>query len=225
MTLRYVYSGVTAVAIAGGLMTGMASAQQRDGGLLPPQESGMVTVTGCLVRGNQVKDGDSDKYVLANPKTGPMASAPAQTCSVEAGATAVQLDNPEKGNINQAMLGRFVEISGRLERETSGDNILRELDVETARLLPFEAPRAAAEPAPEPAAPPPAAQAAAPEPEPAPQAAAPEPSRAPAPVATTGQAAADLPDTASPAPLAGLIGLFACAGGLMLRSVRSRQRR
>jgi hypothetical protein len=76
-----------------------------------------------------------------------------------------------------------------------------------ARLLPVETPRAAAEPAP--VFEPPAAQVAA-EPEPA----------APAPVATSGQA--DLPATASFAPLAGLIGLFACGGGLMLRSLRRR---
>ena len=213
MTLRYVYSGV--VAIACGLAIGAASAQQlgRDGGLLPAEESGMVTVTGCLVRGDQIRGGDDDKYVLANPKAGPMASAPGETCTADADATAVQLDNPDKGNVNDTMLGRWVEISGRLERETSNDDILRELDVMSARLLPVEAPRAAAEPAPEPVFEPPAAQVAA-EPEPEPEPA------APAPVATSGQA--DLPATASFAPLAGLIGLFASGGGLMLRSLRRR---
>jgi hypothetical protein len=228
MALRYLRSGVVAAVIAGGATAGLASAQQRDGGLLPPGESGMVTVAGCLVRGNQVRDGDSDKFVLANPKTGPMSNAPAETCTVEASANAVQLDNPEKGNVNESMLGRWVEISGRLEKETSTDNILRELDVTSARLLPFEAPRAAAaEPAPEPAAanqapePAPAPQAAAPEPSPAPQAAAPAQPAPPAPVATSGQAG--LPDTASVGPLTGLIGLFACSAGMVLRSFRSRR--
>lgn len=214
MTLRYVYGGAAAVALVWGLTLGAASAQQlgRDGGLLPPEESGTVTVAGCLMRGDQIRGGDDDKYVLANLSKEPMAHAPAQTCSADANATAVQLDNPDDGNINDTMLGRWVEISGRLERETSNDDILRELDVMSARLLPVETPRAAAEPEPEPVFEPPAAQVAA-EPEPAPA--------APAPVATSGQA--DLPATASFAPLAGLIGVFACGGGLMLRSLRRRR--
>jgi hypothetical protein len=157
------------------------------------------------MRGDQIRGGDDDKYVLANLSKEPMANAPAQTCSADPDATAIQLDDPEDGNIDDTMLGRWVEISGRLERETSDDDILRELDVMAARLLPVETPRAAAEPAP--VFEPPAAQV---EPEPA----------APAPVATSGQA--DLPATASFAPLAGLIGLFACGGGLALRSLRRR---
>ena len=210
MTVRYVYSGVAAVAIACGVTIGAASAQQlgRDGGLLPAEESGMVTVAGCLMRGDQIRGGDDDKYVLANPKSGSFASAPSETCSAAADATAVQLDNPKKGNVDDTMLGRYVEISGRLEKETSNDDILRELDVITARLLPVDAPRAAAEPAP---APEPEVIAAAPEP-------APEAAPEPAPVATSGQ----LPTTASFGPLVGLLGLLACGGGLALRSFRAR---
>ena len=212
MTVRYV-KGVAAVAIACGFTIGAASAQQlgRDGGLLPAEESGMVTVAGCLMRGDQIRGGDDDKYVLANVRKEQITSVPEQTCSADADATAVQLDNPKKGNVDDTMLGRWVEISGRLERETSNDDILRELDVVSARLLPVDAPRAAAEPAP---APEPEVIAAAPEPEPAPQAA-PEPT----PVATSGQ----LPTTASFGPLAGLLGLFACGGGLVLRSFRTRR--
>ena len=117
MTLRYLRNGVTATVIGCGVMIGLASAQQRgrDGGLLPPSESGMVTVAGCLMRGDQVRDGDDDKFVLADLRTGPVASVPSQTCTADAGATAVQLDNPRKGNIDESMLGRWVEISGRLE--------------------------------------------------------------------------------------------------------------
>ncbi len=209
MTVRYVYNGVAAVAIVCGFTIGTASAQQlgRDGGLLPPEESGMVTVAGCLLRGDQIRGGDDDKYVLANVRKEQITSVPEQTCSADAGANAVQLDNPKKGNVDDTMLGRWVEISGRLERETSNDDILRELDVLAARLLPVDAPRAAAEPAPAPEPAP--VIAAAPEPEPAPE---------PAPVATSGQ----LPTTSSFGPLAGLIGLFACGGALALRSFRAR---
>jgi hypothetical protein len=212
MALRYFSGSVTVVAIAFGLMIGPAYSQQRDGGLLPPEQSGIVTVAGCLMRGDQVSGGDEDKYVLANLHQGPIADVPEQACTADAGATAVQLDNPKKGNIDESMLGRWVEVSGRLEKETSTDNILRELDVATARLLP-EAPRAVAVARPEP------------QPEPQPVAIAiPELSPEPVPVATSGQAVADLPKTAGSAPLFALLGLFAVAGSLGLRSLRTRQR-
>ena len=195
--------------IAGGVPVGLAYAQQRDGGLLPLRESGMVTVAGCLMRGDQVRGGDDDKFVLANLHTG-IANVPEHTCTANADATAVQLDNPKKGNVNDSMLGRWVEVHGRLEKETSTDDILRELDVDSARLLPVVIPSRAAAPVFEPSPEPPAFQAAAP-----------EPIAEPVPVATSGQEA--LPKTASPVPLAGLLGLFACAGGLVLRSFRSQQ--
>ena len=208
MALRYLRGGVTTAAIAFGLMIGPANAQQRDGGLLPLHESGTVTVAGCLLRGDQVSGGDKDKYVLANLQN--IANAPEQTCTADPGATAVQLDNPRKGNIDESMLGKWVEVSGRLEKETSTDNILRELDVHAARLLPVEAPRIAAVPEPEP------------EPQAVAQPAAPEPSPEPVPVATSGQA--DLPKTASSTPIIAMLGLFAFAGSLGLRSLRTRQR-
>ena len=207
MSLRYVVGGVAAVAIVCSLTIGPAIAQQRDGGLLPLKESGIVTVAGCLMRGDQISGGDKDKYVLANLHPGPVADVPEQACTADAGATAVQLDNPKKGSIDESMLGRWVEVNGRLEKEESTDNILRELDVHAARLLP-ERPRPVA--------------VAEPEPEPVAEAIAPEPSPAPVPVATSGQA--DLPKTASPAPLIGMLGLFACAGSLAVRSFRTRQR-
>ena len=127
MTLRYLRNGMIALVIAGGV-PGLAYAQQRDGGLLPLSQSGLVTVAGCLMRGDQVRGGDEDKFVLANLQTG-IATVPEHTCTADAGATAVQLDNPKKGNVNDSMLGRWVEVHGRLERETSTDDILRELDV------------------------------------------------------------------------------------------------
>jgi hypothetical protein len=213
MTLRYVYSGLTALTFACVVPVGFAYAQAADGGILPTNESGVVTVAGCLVRGDQIFGGDDDKYVLANPTRGPVEAVSSDRCTADSNANAVQLDNPAKGNVDDSMLGRYVEINGRLEKETSRQleiregkrRILRELDVYSARLLPVEAPpRAAAAP------------------EPAPVAAAPEPFPEPAPVATSGQAPApDLPKTASFGPVAGLLGLLACAAGIALRSFRS----
>jgi hypothetical protein len=163
------------------------------------------------MRGDQISGGDKDKFVLANPTSGSVASAAEASCTAESGANAVQLDNPRKGNIDESMLGKMVQISGRLEKETSHDNILRELDVESASLVPV-AQRAEAAPAPSPE-PAPAAV----EPSPAPEAAA-----APTPVATSGQE--PLPKTAGEGPTVALLGLLALAAGLALRTIPANQR-
>jgi hypothetical protein len=211
MTLRYVRSAVAMVALACSGITGPAYAQLRDGGILPPGETGLVTVAGCLVRANQVRGGQDDKYVLANPRKGPVANVTASACTADPAANALTLDNPE-GRINESMLGRWVEISGRLEKEnTTNPDTLRELDVNSARLVTVAAPRAEA----------------APTAEPAPQAASPQPAAPPArdTAATSGRAAEGiLPQTASYGPAGGLVGLMALAASLVLRTFRSTER-
>jgi len=190
-----------------------AYAQRRDGNLLPQDKSGQVTAVGCLVKGDAVRGGKKDKYVLARPKKGPVASVPEATCTVDPGADALTLDNPEKAKMTDAMVGHWMQITGRLESETdkNPDN-LRELDVATAKMVPVVVPRPAA--------------AASPAPEPAP---APAARPTPAPVATSAPAAPPpeprkLPKTASQLPAIGLAGLLLLAAGLMLRSFRLRQR-
>ena len=215
MTHKYLFGATVAVFAFGVVTVGPAYAQRRDGGLLPQETSGDVTAVGCLVRGTAVKGGPKDKYALARVKKGPVASVPEATCTVEPGADALTVDNPEKGKITDAALGRWVEITGRLERETDKDpDNLRELDVATFKLVPvvIPTPPAAAPPAPAP-------RAAAPAPAPAPRAAEP---MAPAPAPTPEPK--KLPKTASPVPAVGLAGLFSLAAGLMLRSFRLRQR-
>ena len=96
---------------------------------------------GCLVRGDAVRGGKKDKYVLARPKKGPVASVPEATCTADPGADALTLDNPEKAKMTDSMLGHWMEISGRLESETdkNPDN-LRELDVLSAKMVPVVVP-------------------------------------------------------------------------------------
>ena len=203
--------GATVVVFAFGVVTvGPAYAQQRrDGGLLPQENSGQVTAVGCLVRGTAVRGGKKDKYALARPRKGPVASVPEATCTADPGADALTIDNPEKGKITDAALGRWVEIGGRLERETDKDpDNLRELDVASFRLVPVVIPPAPATATA--AAPPPAPRA--PEPTPA-AAAAPPPPETP-----------KLPRTASPIPAIGLAGLLSLTAGLTLRSFRLRRR-
>ena len=213
MKLHHVY-GATVVVFAFGVVTvGPAYAQRRDGSLLPQDQSGDVTTVGCLVRGSQVKGGNKDQYALARPRKGPVASVPEATCTADPGADALELDNTNRG-VTDAMLGRWVQVSGRLESETSKDpDNLRELDVASIRLVPVVPPKTAAAPTPAPAAAPPAA--------PPPAARAPEPT--PAPAATTSEPRT-LPKTASPIPAVGLAGLLSLAMGFTLRSFRLRRR-
>jgi hypothetical protein len=199
---------MAAIALTCGVAVGPAYAQTRDGGLLPPEESGLITAAGCFLRGGH----DDKDFVLAQPKLGPVNSVPEATCSAAAGDNALKLHDTSKYGMNDSMLGHWVEINGRLEKETSSnpDN-LRELYVRSFRVLPVVPPQraAAVEPAPAPFIP-------APEPQP-------EAIAAPAPVATSGQAPAPLPKTAGEGPMAGLIGVLALAGCLLLRSFRSRE--
>ena len=106
MALHSLY-GATVVVVAFGMVTvEPAYAQRRDGNLLPQDQSGQVTAVGCLLKGNAVRGGKADKYVLARPKKGPVESVPEATCTAEPGADALTLDNPEKAKMTDAMLGK-----------------------------------------------------------------------------------------------------------------------
>jgi len=203
MVLRYVCGGMAAIALTCGVMTVRpAYAQLRDGGLLPPEHHGMVTAVGCFLRTE-----DGKKYILANPTPGPVNSVPEATCSAAAGDNALDLNDAADRGMNDSLIGHWVEIYGDLEKETSTnpDN-LRELEVKSFRVLPVVPPRRAEAPAPEP--------------QPIAQSFEPASAPAPEPVATSGQAPTPLPKTAGYGPTGALIGLFALAGSLLLRSFR-----
>ena len=119
MAFHKIY-GATVVVAAFGLVTvDPAYAQaRRDGNLLPQAQSGQVTAVGCLVKGDTIRGGKADKYVLARVKKGPIASVPEASCTAESGADALTVDNPEKASMKDSMLGKWVEITGRLEKET-----------------------------------------------------------------------------------------------------------
>lgn len=204
MTLRYMSGASIIVVLTWGLaMATPASAQ--NAALLPPEESAVITVTGCLQRGGN----DRDKFLLTSPRLGPVNNVTEATCDAAVDTRALELDDADDRGINETMVGRWIEISGRLEKETSTnpDN-LRELSVRSFRLIPVVPQRAEAAPAPLPA---PVAETPAPAPV------------LPAPVATTG-IEEPLPKTASPLAVIGLLGLLSVAGSFGFRAYRSRVR-
>jgi hypothetical protein len=206
MSARYLCSAITAALLTFGVDTtapALARAQQPT---ILPEEGGMITLVGCLQRG-----GKHDKYLLVDPRMGSVVSVPEATCAASGTEQAVELKDTSRHY--QSMLGRYVEITGRLERIESSDDPddLRELHVRSFREIPVVPPQIAA--APPPSEPPQVIQ---PEP-PAAQAtpAAPEER----PVATTGTAPApaSLPRTASASSLIGLVGLLSLGGAFALR--------
>src|SRR4030095_14738730 len=103
MTRQHVY-GATIIGFAFAVVSGgPAAAQRRDGSLLPQEQSGQVTAVGCLVRGDAVRGGQKDKYALARPRQGPVASVAEASCTAAPGADALMLDNPEKAKITDSM--------------------------------------------------------------------------------------------------------------------------
>ena len=214
MSLQHVHGAMVVVFVFGVVAVGPAYAQRRDGGLLPQDQEGQVTAVGCLLRGSAVRGGKKDKYVLARPRSGPVFSVPEATCTADAGADALDLDNTSKAGVNDALLGRWLEISGKLEKETSKnpDN-LRELAVAAFTLVPVVAPAPDAVPAPAAAAPAPAA-AAPPAAEPAPASEAPPaaaPAAATAPASETTTSGEETSSTGSSWLLIGGLGVVIIA--------------
>jgi hypothetical protein len=157
-------------------------------------------VAGCLQLGGK----HGDKYVLASPKLGPVENVPDGRCNATADDRTLEVKHTGHQGMNQSMIGHWVEINGRLEKETSSDlTNLRELYVRSFRLLPVVPRRAEAAPVAR-YQPPTIAPS-----EPAPA----------APVATAGVAEPEptLPKTASPLPGIGMFGLLSLAAALGLR--------
>jgi LPXTG-motif cell wall-anchored protein len=205
MSARYLCSAITGALLICGVNTVVPARVQAQQPTVLPEEGGMITLVGCLGRG-----GKHDKYLLVNPTIGSMVSVPDGTCTSTGAEQAVELKDTSRHY--QSMLGRYVEITGRLERTEGSDDPddLRELHVRSFREVPVVPPRIT-EAAP-PSAPPPVFE---PQP-PAPQAAAPAiPEEKP--VATTGTTPAPLPKTASGSSLIGFLGLLSLAGALGLR--------
>jgi hypothetical protein len=209
MTARYACRAIAAGLLACGAVAvtverGQAQAQET---AVLPAEGGAITLVGCFTRG-----GHHNRYVLAKPMAN-VGSVTEETCTASDSDQMIELKDTGKFHLRKAMVGRWVEITGRLERIESSDepDDLRELHVRSFRFPPVVVPRAA-EVIPPPEAPraftPPPAPAAAPAPAPEPAPAAEKP------VATTGTAPAPLPKTASPLPLIGSIGLLSLVSGL-----------
>ena len=209
MTVRYVCGALAAILLTCGLpVIAPANAQVHDANLLPPEESALITIVGCFQLGGK----HGDEFVLASPSLGPKTAVPEATCRAVPNDQALRLKHTKQYGMNESMLGRWIEVSGRLEKEESVDpENLREYYVRSFRMMPVIPP------------PPPRAEAA---PAPAPQVQyRPEPVTPPATTARVEEVEiVTLPRTASPLPAIGLLGLLSLGGGLVLRLFGSHER-
>ena len=202
MALRYVSGAFIAIMMIYGLAIPNTARAQ----LLPPEEHGVITVAGCLQLGGD----NGDKYVLANPRLGPIANVSDGKCDAAVDDSALRVKHTSDQGINESMLGHWIEINGRLEKETSDDPTnLRELYVRSFRMVPVLPPPVIVH-----------RESAAPPAQPEPQAFAAPPAPAEQPIGTTGT----LPQTASSVPAIGLLGLLSFAGAIGFRLHRSRAR-
>jgi hypothetical protein len=206
------------------------------------QQETPVTLVGCVMRETDYRKandsgrggplgtglGRGDEFVLVNATktaTGSDAAAAAGECSSAATrGQAYELSGSREKDLAQ-YVGRAVEINGMLKpaktetgpqeepRPTGGFDPLKqdlklfEVDVVSVREVPAAQSAAAAPPAAAPAAEPPAATAQPPAPAPAP----------PSQQVASAAPREDLPRTASPLPLTGLLGLLSLGTGLVLR--------
>jgi len=169
-----------------------------------PEKGGEVTLVGCFQRG--IVEHGKEKFVITSPTTEPVNSVTESTCS--ASGQMVRLHDLHRVGLDESMLGRWIEISGRLEGNDPYPEI-KEVHLKSFRVIPVVPPPVAAAPAPIPQI----AEAA----PVAPPYVAPAPVPAPAPVATTGTVRTELPKSGTQLPLVGLIGLVSLAAGLTLR--------
>ena len=190
-----------------------------------------ITLVGCLQRESDYRKehksgrggpvgtglGLKDEFVLVNASTAG-ANAEAPVCTGSATGEAYELTGKGEDDLKE-FVGRAVEITGILKpaklddtgKPTGGfDPLGQDLKLREVNVISFREFGSA--------------RAAAAEPAPAPESVVAQASPQAAPPQQTGTAGArqELPRTASPLPLSGLIGLLSFAGGLGLRFLRRR---
>jgi hypothetical protein len=202
MTRRHAAGAVSALLLAVGIVAIPATIGWAQSQTVLPEKGGPITVVGCFTSG-QIKS--HVKPVLTNATMEAVNSVTEATCT--GSGQPIKLQDLKQAGLDESMMGRWLEISGRLEGDHRSDAI-REIHVKSFRVIPVVVPPVAAAPAPEP---PPVAEAA-----PVAPYVAPTPAPEPAPVATTGEVRKVLPKSGTQLPLVGLIGFLSLAAGLTL---------
>jgi hypothetical protein len=243
MGIRQAWPAAASAVLLGTVMSAQSAAQTQTGATGQATDDTPITLIGCIQREADYRRthdlgrggaagtgaGRGNEYVLINAsRTSPTAAAPQASqadtdCSFEATAEAYELTGERERDL-EGLVGRIVQISGMLKEAdvepvgTSGaggtqptggfDPLGQDLRLHEVNVASFQEVTSARQA-------PSAAQ-------PAPPAARPAPAEQPRPTGTAG-AEEQLPRTASPLPVAGIIGLLSLGGAIGLRTLRRRQ--
>jgi len=213
MTTRHVRSALAASMLTFGMVALAPATGRAQNSTTLPDEGQMITLTGCFTQG-VIGNSSKERFVLAKPFVGTVASVAEPTCSASGTDQMIKLQDLSQVDMGAAQVGRWVQIYGRLEgNHKDSDDHYREVHVKSFSLVPVVVPPPKVaeviiqQPAPEPAPAPQIAEAPAPE---------------PAPVATSGERKR-LPKTATSVPVFGLIGFLSIAGGFALQLFNRRR--
>src|ERR1700741_4651681 len=78
-----------------------------------PDEGGPITLVGCFTKG-VIGHSKNERFVLAKPIVGSVASVPEATCTASSGDQMIKLQDLKQVHLGDAQFGRCLEIHGRL---------------------------------------------------------------------------------------------------------------
>ena len=127
MTTRHVRSVLVASTLTFGMVALVPVTGHGQNSTPIPEKGGSITMVGCFTRG---QIGSHEKFVLAKPTVGSVASVPEATCTASGTDELIKLQDLSQVHLGDAMLGRWIEIHGRLEGDHRADAI-REVHVKS----------------------------------------------------------------------------------------------
>ena len=190
MTIRHVRCALAGSLLTVGMIAFAPTTGHAQNTAAIPEQGGPISMVGCFTKGTI---GHSERFVLAKPIVGSVASVADGSCTTEGSDQLVKLQDLTGTGLKGVPEGRWVEIHGRLEGSHRADAV-REVHVKWFRMVPVVPPAVIAE-----AAPPRAPVIEAP-------VIVPEAFPTPAPVATTGERQ-KLPETGTSLPLLEMSGV------------------
>jgi hypothetical protein len=120
MTTRHVRSALVATLVACSVVALTPAVGRAQNTTAIPEEGGAITMAGCFVLGQVQSHG---KYVLVRPIVGSVESVPDASCAYTPGDQIVKLKDLKQAGLRHVMLGRWLEIVGRLESDHRSNSV------------------------------------------------------------------------------------------------------
>ena len=144
MTIRHVRCALAGSLLTVGMIAFAPATGHAQNTSAIPDQGGPISMVGCFTKGT-IKH--SERFVLAKPIVGSVASVADGSCTTEGSDQLVKLQDLTGTGLKTLPEGRWVEIHGRLEGNHRSDAV-REVHVKWFRMVPVVAPPVVAEAAP-----------------------------------------------------------------------------